>query len=218
MDYFVPQMPIFSAIGTTIAMSASLTVLFLPFARRFCKQPRRPWLPTTHDNKHNTPTLYGIVIIASILCSLIYYLPASTSVITLALCILGFGAIGFIDDMQKLTRSEGIYPHTKFALQVFVASIITYTLLELHAWYPTLILPFFTHHISIPIIFYMLWTLFIIIGTSNAVNLTDGLDGLALSCLIPPFCAFSIITYVNNQYGLALLSESLFAVCLLRSH
>lgn len=213
MDYFIPQIPLFSAIGTTIAMSASLTMLFLPFARRFCKQPRRPWLPTTHNNKHNTPTLYGVVIIASILCSLIYYIPSSTSVFALTLCIIGFGAIGFIDDMFKLTHQEGISSYTKFALQTMVASVVTYLLLELHNWYPAILTPFTHKLIVIPTLFYAFWCLFIIIGTSNAVNLTDGLDGLALSCLIPPFCVFSIITYCNDQYWLALLALICATTC-----
>jgi phospho-N-acetylmuramoyl-pentapeptide-transferase len=214
MDYLILQIPFLSVIGTTIAMSASLTMLFLPFARRFCRQPRRRWLPTTHDNKHNTPTMYGVVIIASILCSLIYYVPSSTSFFALTLCIIGFGTIGFIDDMYKLTHLEGISSHAKFALQTIISSIITYLLLELHNWYPAILIPF-THKLIItPTLFYALWSLFIIIGTSNAVNLTDGLDGLALSCIIPPFFIFSVITYCNDQYWLTLLALICTTTCI----
>jgi len=121
----------------------------------------------------------------------------------LMLCLVSFGAIGGWDDWCKISRKKGVSARAKLLLQVGAALMI----LGLWLWTAnaptTLTIPFFKHfQIDLGILF-IVWAAFVLVGASNAVNLTDGLDGLAIGSLIPNFVTFSLIAYAAGHWGIA---------------
>lgn len=121
----------------------------------------------------------------------------------MAFCLLLFAIIGFWDDVQKIIAKKGILERYKFSAQIMAAAIVV------GLWYwivqpaTTITMPFFKN-ISIDAgLFFIPWCMFVIIAMSNAVNLTDGLDGLVSGPLITNFATFTIIAYLAGHFGLA---------------
>jgi phospho-N-acetylmuramoyl-pentapeptide-transferase len=118
-------------------------------------------------------------------------------------CIIGFGALGFWDDWNKIHAQKGISAQTKFILQLLVALAVVMSLIFFTSFSTELTFPFFKHYMPDLGLFFVPWAVFIIVGCSNAVNLTDGLDGLAIGSLLPNFATFALICYLAGHYGLA---------------
>lgn len=161
--------------------------------------------PKSHYDKAGTPTMGGIIMILSTIILSILFVPKTINFVILLLSTLGFGLIGFIDDFRKLVmkRSLGLTARQKIILQVllsFVLILLSYVYLNEESM--NLKIPFISHTINLGLLSFPL-LMFIIIGTVNAVNLTDGLDGLASSVSIPVF-----ITLIFISQG---LSEQLFS-------
>ena len=118
-------------------------------------------------------------------------------------CILGFGALGFWDDWNKIRKNRGISSGIKFKLQVLVAFLVIIALKIGTNLSSELVFPFFK--LCTPDIGWLFipWAIFVLVGCSNAVNLTDGLDGLAIGSLLPNFATFSLICYLAGHYGIA---------------
>ena len=152
--------------------------------------------PKSHYGKAGTPTMGGIIFLISALVLTLIFVPFSMKTFILLLSTFGFGAIGFIDDFRKLVlkRSLGLTPKQKIILQVLISFIIAVlcfifqneTITKL--WIP------FTDTRLIVSIFGIPIMMFIMIGTSNAVNLTDGLDGLSSQVSIPVFLTLIILS------------------------
>jgi phospho-N-acetylmuramoyl-pentapeptide-transferase len=159
--------------------------------------------PSTHLKKDGTPTMGGIMIILSVsLSALLWQNLANYKVWILLGAFLAFGAIGFADDYLKVTRknSDGLSAPVKFALQSIVALIIALILYftggeEASALY----LPFFKNPVVDLGVFWIPFAVLLLVGESNAVNLTDGLDGLATGLLILVFITLAIITYLSGR-------------------
>lgn len=172
--------------------------LFLTFLQKFTQSKVREFTPTTHLHKNNTPTMGGLFILLSTIITSWYMTPTVTHrLIILFLTLLVFGAIGFYDDWCKINKTRGISPSTKSILQLGSAILI----LSLWVYYenPSLTFAFpFISPDSYPYIgyFWILWGAFVMVGTSNAVNLTDGLDGLATQSLIPNFLLISLLATI----------------------
>lgn len=151
--------------------------------------------PKSHYDKAGTPTMGGIIFLISALVLTLIFVPFSMKTFILLLATFGFGAIGFIDDFRKLVlkRSLGLTAMQKIILQVglsFVIAILCFifqndTITKL--WIPFTDIRLNVSILGIPIM------MFIMIGTSNAVNLTDGLDGLSTQVSIPVFITFIIL-------------------------
>ncbi len=160
--------------------------------------------PDSHQVKNYTPTMGGIFIILTTLISSLIWCDLSRPEVWIVLgCLLGYGAIGFYDDWYKITHKKGIKERTKFAAQIFVGLGVTLS------WYyivqpPTEVcIPFFKT-CMLPLGFLLIpWAIFILIGTSNAVNLTDGLDGLATGSLLVNFGTFTLICFLSSNILLA---------------
>lgn len=155
--------------------------------------------PQSHLKKSGTPTMGGIIfIISTIVTMLIFGINDRRGYICL-LSFVGFGLIGFIDDYLIVIKkdNEGLTPSQKFVAQIVVSIIVMFLVLK-DPSYKNLYIPFVGNKtvnlgvFSYPII------LFIILGTVNSVNLTDGLDGLASSVSIVGLIAFSIISAFRN--------------------
>lgn len=158
--------------------------------------------PKSHYDKAGTPTMGGIIFLISALVLTLIFVPFSMKTFILLLATFGFGAIGFVDDFRKLVlkRSLGLTAKQKIILQValsFVIAVLCFifqndTITKL--WIPFTDFRLNVSILGIPIM------MFIMIGTSNAVNLTDGLDGLSTQVSIPVFITFIILAQnVENK-------------------
>ena len=164
--------------------------------------------PKSHlDDKNTTPTMGGIIIISSVVISTTLWADLSNNYILILLFgILGFGAIGFYDDYKKLIKrnSDGIKGRLKLLLQIIFASIIT---LFLYFFMDTgsieSVFPFLKENSFYLGILFIPWSIFILVGSSNAVNLTDGLDGLAILPCILIASAFVIFSYVHGNINIS---------------
>ena len=198
--------PLRSMIGflSTIGFSFLAGPWFIAHSKRYFRSSVRPWTPDRHKVKNNLPTMGGIFILTQVVLNTIIWCDLSDPRIWLMIgTMIGFGAIGALDDVAKIKQAVGISARMKFGLQVIVALIITILWLLLTKTPTTIAIPFFKElHPNIGF-FFILWAAFIIIGCSNAVNLTDGLDGLAIGSLMPNFLIFSIFCYLAGNMALA---------------
>ncbi|USO02065.1 MAG: phospho-N-acetylmuramoyl-pentapeptide-transferase [Alphaproteobacteria bacterium] len=159
-------------------------------------QPIRHYGPETHLKKAGTPTMGGVLLLFCVFTSAILFSDISNNLIWISLLSMGlFGGIGLYDDLQKikLHSAEGIRARTKFALQWIVGIVITLLFAKNYTIYLPII------HTFIPLgIAFLLWSAFVIVASSNALNLTDGLDGLAIFPVITTSLALGIMIYTGN--------------------
>jgi len=162
--------------------------------------------PQTHHQKAGTPTMGGALIILSVALSTLLWADLSNAFVWIVLLVLtGFGAIGFVDDylMQVKKRSKGLTGKGKLILQ---------TMLALLTGYLVIMSPNFTTQVTVPFFkqlapdlgwWYVIFAAFVIVGASNAVNLTDGLDGLAIGPVIIAAVTYMIFAYVSGHIKIA---------------
>lgn len=191
--------------------SAIIGPLAIPFLRRMkFGQSIREEGPQSHMKKQGTPTMGGVIFLFSIVISTfgvsIYYGEFTVQSVVLLIVLLGFGIVGFLDDGLKIIfkRNLGLTSLQKLIAQI-VISVLAYFLLkgtgfanELSVPYTEIVLNFGT--------FYILFMVFWLVGFSNAVNLTDGLDGLVAGTGAIAFAAFGVIAYVQDQTDLSIFS------------
>jgi phospho-N-acetylmuramoyl-pentapeptide-transferase len=160
--------------------------------------------PESHLSKSGTPTMGGILILASIVVSVLLWGDLTNAYVWVVLfVVVSFGLIGFVDDYRKVIRKDanGLIARWKYFWQT-VLGLTTAIFLYQYAQNPdetALIIPFVKDVLPQLGIFYVLMTYFVIVGTSNAVNLTDGLDGLAIVPTIMVASAFAIFAYVTGN-------------------
>ena len=158
--------------------------------------------PTTHKAKAGTPTMGGVLIILSVGVSLILWQdPSSVYTWLLLFAALGFGAIGFADDFMKMSsRKKGISAGVKFGGQFLISAVIV-TVLYLQRGETTTLLyfPFLKRAVLDLSWGYIPFAIILMVGYSNAVNITDGLDGLAIGLVIMVALAFSVLAYLTGR-------------------
>ncbi|HWW50635.1 MAG TPA: phospho-N-acetylmuramoyl-pentapeptide-transferase [Verrucomicrobiae bacterium] len=176
--------------------------------------------PERHQAKAGTPTMGGVLIVASIVLPTLLWADLRNTYVLLALgSTLAFGAIGFVDDYNKVVRRQnlGLTARGKFFLQVLTCIAVGSVLLDLQvkgAYSTQLSVPFFKrlhpdlvidsllrHGFVWPLAFlpFVLFLVLVIAGISNGVNLTDGLDGLAIGCVLVSSAALTVLTYVSSN-------------------
>jgi phospho-N-acetylmuramoyl-pentapeptide-transferase len=195
------------------AMGALLTSLciaficgnkFIAFCQAQFRSQVRDLTPETHQKKNNTPTMGGLFILFVCLASnLIWCDWKEPRVWLFWLCCLGFGAIGFMDDWYKITKKKGISASLKFRLQIGLSLTVAGLWYAMLSPSTNICLPFFKSINPALGLLIIPWAAYIMIGTSNAVNLTDGLDGLATGPLLCNFATFSIIAYLAGHIKFA---------------
>ncbi len=163
--------------------------------------------PRTHLQKSGTPTMGGVLIILSIVVSGVLWLDISRpySIIGLA-AVLGFGMIGMADDLRKIRRKDkdGLRGWWKIVGQVSVALGVTLALYRFGDSATTeLYLPFLKQPILDMGFWYIPFAVILLVGTSNAVNLTDGLDGLATGLVLMVSLTFAVLSYVTGRVDYA---------------
>ena len=167
-------------------------------------------LAELHGGKQGTPTMGGVLVIGSVFVSSLLWTRLDNRFVWLVLfCMVYLGALGFADDYLKVTKkkSDGISGRIKLVFQIALALIVTAVflsspLLEVQA--RSLYVPF----VKAPVITNMGWFTFIffllvIVGSSNTVNLTDGLDGLAIGCTITVAFAYALLSYAAGNFRIA---------------
>jgi len=162
--------------------------------------------PETHYDKAGTPTMGGILILFSITSSTLLWNNLANHYIWIVLLVaVGNGAIGFFDDylMQVKKRSKGLSVRKKFALQIGLA-LLTGCLVYMSPGFRTQVtIPFFKNLSPDLGVGYILFAAFVIVGTSNAVNLTDGLDGLAAGPVLIAAVTYIVFAYVAGHIRIA---------------
>ena len=206
-------------------ISAVIGKFLVPALRRWkAGQSIKEDGPTWHMSKQGTPTMGGLMfILATIIVVLVVNGPAIlsgdwTSVIVLVFALV-FGAIGFLDDYAKIKKKEntGLTAGQKFLLQLAAAILFIVLLRKCGILSPNLYVPFFGVELHLPWVVYLIFAVLVITGTVNAVNITDGLDGLSSSVTLP-VCAFFAAAFgwawVKGQQsgtaGMAVFAAALF--------
>jgi phospho-N-acetylmuramoyl-pentapeptide-transferase len=162
--------------------------------------------PTSHKAKAGTPTMGGVLIILALSVSLLLWQdPTSVHTWLLLFATLGFGAIGFVDDLLKMSpRKQGIGAGVKFGGQILVSTVIVIVLYIQRTDTTTfLYLPFFKHAVVDLSWLYIPFAVVLMVGYSNAVNLTDGLDGLAIGLVIMVALALTVLAYLSGRVDFA---------------
>ena len=159
--------------------------------------------PSSHLNKTGTPTMGGLLILSSLIITTFLWADLENKYILYLLFItISFGVIGFIDDYKKLKKSKkGMSAKSKIISQFFVAGILSVVMFNNidSLAEQQFIIPIFKHIIVDLGIFFIPLTILVIISTSNAVNLTDGLDGLAIMPIVLVSGALGIFAYLSGN-------------------
>ncbi len=171
-------------------------------------QPIREDGPKTHLSKRGTPTMGGLMIIGGVTVSTLLWANLSNAYVWVVLGVtLSFGAIGFYDDYLKITKrtTDGFSTKIRLSLELIVAALATYAIMKLSV-------PQFAGKLAVPFLkntlldfgpFFVLFGVLVIAGTGNAVNLTDGLDGLAIVPVMIAAATFGIFAYVAGRFDWA---------------
>ncbi len=162
--------------------------------------------PSTHQAKAGTPTMGGVLIILSVAVSLLLWEdPGNLHTWLLLFATLGFGAIGFADDYLKMSaRKKGISAGVKFGGQLVISTVIVVVLYLQRTDTTTLLyIPFFKRAVIDLSWLYVPFGVVLMVGYSNAVNLTDGLDGLAIGLVIMVGLALTVLAYVSGRVDFA---------------
>jgi phospho-N-acetylmuramoyl-pentapeptide-transferase len=169
-------------------------------------QPIRESGPASHLlTKKGTPTMGGIMILLAIVISTLLWADITNPFVWVILFVaVSFGFIGFLDDYKKLTKKShiGVRGKVKLLLELFVGLVATYwiSVNSPQSSSTHLALPFFKDLLINLFVVYYIFAAFVIAGASNAVNLTDGLDGLAIVPVIIAVCCFGLISYLVGNF------------------
>lgn len=182
------------------AISALLGPIVIPFLRRLkVGQTERKELES-HLKKNGTPTMGGIMILASIVITSLFYVKDYPKIVPILFMTVGFGVIGFLDDYLKvvLRRSDGLLAWQKMILQIIVTGVFAVYMVKYSGISLTMLIPFSGGKyldlgwLAVPVLF------FAVVGTVNGTNFTDGLDGLASSVTVMIATFFSVVAIGTN--------------------
>ncbi len=198
---------LFSTLICSYLLSSFGIFLFLKYFASKCHQPIRDDGPQSHiENKAQTPTFGGIfIVLATIVTSLLFIDLKNCYIAVFAITFITFALIGLIDDILKVYKknSSGFRGSIKLIIQFIVIAVTYIWLGQINPLHnePAIFLPFFDgYYLEIGLTLYILFITFVIVGTSNAVNLTDGLDGLvSLPAIINLTCLIILTIIISDQ-------------------
>ena len=194
------------AIIIAFAVSAILCPVVIPFLHKlkFGQQVREDG-PQAHLKKQGTPTMGGLVFLTAVVITSLLYIREYPRIIPVLFMTVGFGVIGFLDDYIKIVmkRSEGLNPVQKLIGQFIITGIFVYYLVCSGEVGTSMLVPFtggFEHGIYLDLGFLFIpFVFFVVLGTDNGVNFTDGLDGLCTSVTILVATFLTIISIGENS-------------------
>jgi phospho-N-acetylmuramoyl-pentapeptide-transferase len=163
--------------------------------------------PERHRSKQGTPTMGGLLVLTALFGSTVLWANLGNRYVwVVLLATAGFGLIGVLDDLTKLRRRRGLFARTKLALQLLLTLAvlqIVYWQPAANHWAPVLAIPFLKGWLVNLGWLWIPFAMIVIIGASNAVNLTDGLDGLAIGPVIIAGGVFGVIAYLTGNFRAA---------------
>ncbi|MCI9569073.1 MAG: phospho-N-acetylmuramoyl-pentapeptide-transferase [Lachnospiraceae bacterium] len=198
------------AVIIAFAVSAALCPVVIPFLHRlkFGQQVRDDG-PQAHLKKQGTPTMGGLIILTGIVISSLFYIRSYPKIIPVLFVTVGFGIIGFLDDYIKIImkRSEGLKPGQKLLGQIVITGIFAYYLITSGEVGTSMLIPFsravFGKRYYLELGWFFIPALFfIVLGTDNGVNFTDGLDGLCTSVTILVATFFTVVA-IGESSGIS---------------
>ncbi|MCZ0755529.1 phospho-N-acetylmuramoyl-pentapeptide-transferase [Anoxybacillus sp. J5B_2022] len=207
------------SIVTAFLITVVLSPLFIPFLRRLkFGQSIREEGPKSHQKKSGTPTMGGIMILLSIVITTLLitkkFAHLTVETYLLLFVTVGYGLLGFVDDFIKVVmkRNLGLTSKQKLVGQLIIA-VIFYTIYQQQHFSTVLHIP--GTHISFDLGWgYLFLMVFMLVGGSNAVNLTDGLDGLLSGTAAIAFGAYAVLAWNQQQYDVAIFSVAVVGAVL----
>ena len=199
----------------SFAVSLVLGPVVIPFLRKLkMKQTERTDGVQSHLKKAGTPTMGGIIILASIIVTSLFYVKDYPRIIPILFLTVAFGLIGFLDDYLKvvLKRSDGLLPMQKMALQIVVTAIFAFYIVKVAEIPLTMLVPFSGGYcldigwLAVPVLFIA------VIGTVNGTNFTDGLDGLASSVTVLVATFFTVVA-IGTESGIEPITCAVVGRC-----
>ena len=195
-------------------LSGGLGYLLLPVLHALkAGQSIREIGPTWHNKKAGTPMMGGLMFVLATVICLLCNIPfvEDYSVYFVLLLALSFGAVGFVDDFTKLKKkqNEGLTSMQKLLLQLAVSALFLYIMYRNGSLSCALYIPFVDVSFQVHPLVYIFFAMFVMLGCDNAVNLTDGVDGLCGSVTIPVMIFFTAAAVAMGKFDLALLPAAL---------
>ena len=209
----------------SFAITVIETIIIIPILKRLrVGQTERADGPQSHIVKQGTPTMGGIIIMISVILTsasgfLYYYstdVEVAMRIFPLVLMALGFGIVGFIDDFKKvvLRDTKGLRPAYKMLGLLIVAVIFVYYLLKVLKIGTATYIPFFKVYIELPTWIYVPFAIFVILAITNAINLTDGIDGLATSVTAIIMTFLTVISMIFDVKEVTVFGSVVVGTCL----
>lgn len=196
------SLSVFMPVIISFFISVVFCPILIPFLRKLkFGQTEREEGPQSHLKKNGTPTMGGLVILASILLTSLIYIGKYTEILPVLFMTLGFGLIGFLDDYIKVVkkRSLGLTPLQKMALQFIVTGVFIYYYFKIAGLDTSIKIPFVSGDgFVMPTWLFIIFVFIVVLGTVNGVNFTDGLDGLASGVTVIVATFFTIAALSLN--------------------
>ena len=196
------SLSVFMPVIISFLISVVFCPILIPFLRKLkFGQTEREEGPQSHLKKNGTPTMGGLVILASILLTSLIYIGKFTEILPVLFMTLGFGLIGFLDDYIKVVkkRSLGLTPLQKMALQFIVTGVFIYYYFKIAGLDTSIKIPFVSGDgFVMPTWLFTIFVFIVVLGTVNGVNFTDGLDGLASGVTVIVATFFTIAALSLN--------------------
>ena len=196
------SLSVFMPVIISFLISVVFCPILIPFLRKLkFGQTEREEGPQSHLKKNGTPTMGGLVILASILLTSLIYIGKFTEILPVLFMTLGFGLIGFLDDYIKVVkkRSLGLTPLQKMALQFIVTGVFIYYYFKIAGLDTSIKIPFVSGDgFVLPTWLFIIFVFIVVLGTVNGVNFTDGLDGLASGVTVIVATFFTIAALSLN--------------------
>lgn len=196
------SLSVFMPVIISFLISVVFCPILIPFLRKLkFGQTEREEGPQSHLKKNGTPTMGGLVILASILLTSLIYIGKFTEILPVLFMTLGFGLIGFLDDYIKVVkkRSLGLTPLQKMALQFIVTGVFIYYYFKNAGLDTSIKIPFVSGDgFVMPTWLFIIFVFIVVLGTVNGVNFTDGLDGLASGVTVIVATFFTIAALSLN--------------------
>jgi len=204
------------SLAVSILVSGIVGLFLIPFLRKVkAGQSIREDGPVWHKGKEGTPTMGGIMFIVGIIISTLTVgfpemLSGDFTGVFIAAFALIFALIGFLDDYEKLKKKQnlGLKAKQKFALQAIVAVAFIFILEHTDHISFDLYIPFVNTYIFVHPILYYIFAVFVITGTVNAVNLTDGTDGLSSGVTIPVCAFFALMAFIWGEVAVGIVAAA----------
>ena len=207
----------------SFVLTAILGKIIIPILKKLkVGQNERACGPRAHLKKQGTPTMGGIMMIISIIifvsayCILVKNIELIVPILAVGIASIGFGIIGFIDDYKKvvLKNTEGLNPKLKMFGLLIISVMYTMFLIKYVGIGTDIVIPFINYNLELPLWLYVPFTILVMLASTNAVNLTDGVDGLAGSVTALMVTAISIIAIKLGFESISVFGAIVIGSCL----